>query len=74
MRLPLFNALNKFSTNSPILSWLVYFACMFAGFFVLGFDEIRAAESFFHEIGELAIACSVLATVFFLVVWLFDQE
>ena len=68
MQLPLFNALNKFSTNSPIRSWLVYCACLFACFFIWRFEHIRGTEVFFHEIGEIAVASSVLGTVLFLVV------
>jgi len=79
MQLPLFKALHKFSTNSPILSWLVYCACLFAGFFALSFEQIRAAEDFLHDIGELAVVSSIMATVLFLVVryfvvWFLDQE
>jgi protein-S-isoprenylcysteine O-methyltransferase Ste14 len=79
MKLPFFNALNRFSTNSPILSWLVYCGCLFAGFFVLSYEQIRAAEDFWHAIGELVVASSILATVLYLivrhlVVWFLDKE
>jgi hypothetical protein len=66
MQLPLFNALNKFSNNSSILSWFVYCAVLFAGFFLLSFEQIPAAEVFFREIGEIAVASSIIATVFYL--------
>ena len=79
MQLPVFNALNKFSTKSPIRSWLVFCTSLFASFFILSFKRIREAEDPFSEIGELAVASVILATVFYLVVrylvvWYLDRE
>jgi hypothetical protein len=52
---------------------------MFAGHFVLGFERIRTAEDLFSEVGELAVATAILATIFYLVirylvVWFLDKD
>jgi hypothetical protein len=74
MHLPVTNALKKFLERRPVVAWLVYNLFVFFGLLLVSIGKDASSAFVLSDIGEVAIASSILTSVFCICIWLLPLD